>query len=194
MGVDQWRRAGVLTFFGNLKMGQKVTYVCIQSHLEEKYHTKIGYGTVVQLCVERNKRRISAKRCRRVARVTCRRAKKGFTVKLNPDAHYCSAMYRNLDYIQLQDGNDKLILNHDDQAGYRLDTTYTHRGHKSVSLEGEQELTCRTDYVNKYSSILQTTSYMFLKTDTTSEKCIGVVKAQAIFRKIRHNMQRISKC
>ena len=183
VGADQWRRTGVLTFSGNLKRGPKVTYQRIQKHLEEKYHTKISYGTTVQLCVARNKRRISAKRYRGVAKVTCRRARKGFTIKLNPDSHFCNAMYRNLDYIQLQNGEDKLILNRDDQAGFRLDTTYTHRGHKSISLEEEQELTCRTDYVNKYKSILQTTSYMFLKTDTTSEKCIGVVKAHGLFPK-----------
>ncbi len=130
--ADQWRRTGVLTFSGNLKRGQKVTYKRIEKYVEEKYHTRISYGTVVQLCVVRNKRRISAKRYRGLAKVTCRRARKGFTVKLNPDSHYCSALYRNLDYIQLQNGNDKLILNRDDQARYRLYTTYTHWGHKSI--------------------------------------------------------------
>ena len=60
VGADQWRRTGVLTFSGNLKRGQKVTYKHIQKYLEEKYHTQISYGTVVQLCVVCNKRRISA--------------------------------------------------------------------------------------------------------------------------------------
>ena len=103
-------------------------------------------------------------------------------------------MYRNLDYVQLQDGRDKLTLNRDDQAGFRLDTTYTHRGHRSISVHGEQKVTCHTDYLNnKYSSILKTTSYVFRKSETTSEKCLGVVKAHEVFPKTLHSMQKISK-
>lgn len=184
VGADQWRRTGVLTFSAvKLKGGPKVTYKRLQKHLEDKYKTKISYGTIVQLCVARNKRRISARRYHGVAKVTCRRARKGFAVKLNPDAHYCTSMYKNLDYVQLQDGRDKVTLNRDDQAGFRLDTTYTHKGHRSISMQGQQEVTCHTDYVNKYTSILQTTSYMFQKTETTSEKCLGVVKAHEVFPK-----------
>ena len=97
--------------------------------LRRKIPYNLSYGTTVQLCVARNKRRISAKRYRGATKVTCRRARIGFTVKLNPDSHYCTAMYRNLDYIQFQNGEYKLVLNRDDQAGFRFDTTYTHWGH-----------------------------------------------------------------
>lgn len=83
-------------------------------------------------------------------------------------------MYKALDLIQLTDGTDKMILNRDDQAGFRLDTTYTHKQQKATSLSENPELTTRTDYVNKYSSVLQTTSYMFIRTKNTAEKCIGV--------------------
>lgn len=49
---------------------------------------------------------------------------------------------------------------------------------------GQPELTTRTDYVNKYSSILQTTSYLFKKTDEASEeRPVGVVKANVLFQK-----------
>ena len=76
----------MLTFDGNLrKKGPKVTYRRIQRHLEEKYKSKLAYGTVVQFCATRNKRRISAGRYRGVAKVTSRRTRKGFTMKLNPD-------------------------------------------------------------------------------------------------------------
>ena len=60
IGADAWRRTGVLTFDGNLKITQKVTYGRIQQHLQEKYSCAIFYGTVVQLCVARNRRRRSA--------------------------------------------------------------------------------------------------------------------------------------
>ena len=78
------------------KTGPKASFRSIQQHLEEKYKRKIGYGTIVQLCVVRNKRRLSAKRYKGVAKVTCRRARKGFQLKLNVDAHYSCAMYKGL--------------------------------------------------------------------------------------------------
>ncbi len=55
VSADAWRRTGILTFDGNLRIKQKVTYGRIQQHLEEKYQYKISYGTVVQLCIARNK-------------------------------------------------------------------------------------------------------------------------------------------
>ena len=119
VGADQWRRTGVLTFDGNVrKNGPKVTYRRIQKHLEGKYKSKLGYGTVVQLCVAHNKRRISARRYRGIAKVTSRRARKGFTLELNPDAHYSNSMYKALDLIQLSDGTNKMVLNRVDQAGF----------------------------------------------------------------------------
>ena len=41
----------------------KASYKRIQEHLKQKYQTKrISYGTVVQLCTIRNRRKLSAKR------------------------------------------------------------------------------------------------------------------------------------
>ena len=74
VGADHWRRTGVLTFDGNTKVGKKVTFSNIQAHLQEVYKRKFSYGTVVQLCVARNRRRRSAANYRGVAKVTCRRA------------------------------------------------------------------------------------------------------------------------
>ena len=146
-----------------------MTYTRIQKHLEEKYKSRISYGTVVQLCVAR--------------KVTSRRARKGFTLKLNPDAHFSNSMCNALDFIQLTDGTDKMILNRDDQAGFRLDTTYTHKQQKATSLSENPELTTRTNYMKKYSSVLQTTPYVFMGTKNTAEKCIGVVKAHHLYDK-----------
>ena len=56
IGADAWRKTGVLTFDGNLKVKQ-VTYGCIQQHLQDKYDYKFSYETVVQMCVARNKHR-----------------------------------------------------------------------------------------------------------------------------------------
>ena len=131
----------------------------------------------------RNKHKLSAKRYHGVARVTSRRARKGFTIKLNPDAHHSTAFYKELDYIQLKYGREKVVLNRDDQAGFRLDTTFTHKLHKATSLTHRPETITHTDYVNKYASVIQTTSAMFLGTATTGERCVGVVKAQPVHHK-----------
>ena len=103
MGADAWRRTGVRTFDGNKKVGKKCTYKRIQQHLQEVYNCHFSYGSVVQLCVARNRRRSSAKRYRGLAQVTSRRARKGFQLKLNPDTHWSAALYRNLDVLQYTD-------------------------------------------------------------------------------------------
>lgn len=85
VGADAWRRTGVLTFDGNVKVKKKATYNRIREHLENKYGRHFSYGTVVELCVARNKRRKSSQRYKGVAKVTSRRARKGFILRYNPD-------------------------------------------------------------------------------------------------------------
>ena len=70
VGADSWRRTGVLTFDGNVHIKDKVTYSKIQKHLESKLGRSISYGTTVELCIPRNKRRLSAKRYQGLAQVT----------------------------------------------------------------------------------------------------------------------------
>lgn len=63
-GADAWRRTGAITFDGNRKLKQKATFKRIKEYLEQKYNRSISYGSVVQLCVARNRRRRSAvQRC-----------------------------------------------------------------------------------------------------------------------------------
>lgn len=183
VGADAWRRSGVLTFDGNSRNGPKVTYKRIQQLLEKKYHCKFGYGTIVQMCVARNKHRLSARRYKGVARITCRRARKGFSVKMNPDAHWSNAVYQGLDHLQLKDGCDQVILNRDDAAGFRLDTTYIHKQHKGIQLIDQPDLTTRTDFVNNYSALLQTSSHHFPEIGTTPKVCVGIVKPRFVYEK-----------
>ena len=72
-------------------------------------------------------------------------------------------------------------VNRDDAAGFRLDTMSTHRMHKTPVVQGKEALTTRTDFVNRYPSILQTSSYNFAKTATTIGFCAGVVKANGLY-------------
>lgn len=183
VGADSWRRTGVLTFDGNRRVGKKVTFRRIQDHLEARYKRKFGYGTVVQLCVPRNKRRKSAARYKGLAQVTHRRARKGFTLKYNPDAHWSAALYRGLDDIQYRDGRRIMTVGRDDQAEFRLDTMTTSKQNATLCCKDNLPLTTRTDYVNQYPSVLQTTCYNFAATETTSEVCAGVVKAKKLFFK-----------
>ena len=120
VGADSWRRTGVLTFSGNVKRGPKVPYMRIKEHLEKKYGVHCGYGTIVQLCCVKNKRRLSTKRYFSVAKIVSRRARKGFTIMLNVDAHWSCSFYKTLDYLQLKDGRDKVVLNRDDASGFRV--------------------------------------------------------------------------
>ena len=183
VGADAWRRTGVLTFDGNIKIPQKVTYEKIRKHLCEVYNRHFSYGSVVELCVSRNKRRRSAKRYKGLAKVTSRRARKGFNIRFNPDSHWSGAFYKGLNGFQFKDGSNALILNRDDAAGFRLDTLTTSKQYTTPTVCGRDVLTTRTDYVNKYPSILQTTSYNFSKTHNTPEICVGVVKAPGLHQK-----------
>ena len=106
VGADQWRRTGVLTFDGNRPIKKKCTYGRIKQYLESVYWRKFAYGTVVQLCVCRNRRRLSAHRYHGIAHVTSRRACKGFMLRYNPDSHWSSAMYCALNYLQYKDGTN----------------------------------------------------------------------------------------
>ena len=183
VGADKWRRTGVLTFDGNMKGKQKVTYERIRKHLEGIYDRKFAYGTIVQLCIARNRRHKSSSRYKGVAKVTTRRARKGFQLRYNPDFHWSNAFYRGLDFIQLTDGSNIINLNRDDSAGFRLDTLATNKQYASPMVAGDSVLTTHTDYVNRYPSTLQTSSYHFTRTKTTPEICAGVVKASPIHPK-----------
>ena len=50
-------------------------------------------------------------------------------------------------------------------------------------VQGSEATTTYTDYVNRYKSILQTTSYNFTNSDTTGEVCAGIVKAVGVYNK-----------
>ncbi len=172
IGADSWRRTGLLTFSGNTKHGPKLTYRRIKAHLEERYGTKFGYGTVVQLCTVHNKRKLSSKRYWGAAQIVSRRARKGFNIKLNVDAKWSCSMYKTLDYIQLKHGLDKVVINRDDAAGFRLDSTFTHKQHPVLQHTTKPELTTHTDFLNRYSSTLQVTSYLFMETLDTPIACV----------------------
>ena len=183
VGADAWRRTGVLTFDGNVKLKQKATYEGIRLHLQEIYNRNFSYGTVVQLCIPRNKRRMSATRYQGLAQVTSRRCRKGFTLKFNPDSHWSGAFYKGLHKLEYVDGRDLLNINRDDATGFWLDTLTTCKQYKTPVVQGKDALTTRTDFVNRYPSVLQTTSYNFTATRTTAEICVGIVKAPKLHEK-----------
>ena len=118
------------------------------------YQRNFAFGTVVQFCVARNKRRLSAARYKGVAKDTSRRARKGFMLRFNPDAHWSSALYRSLNYLQYQDGRHIMNVNRDDAAGFRLDTMTTHRLHRTAMVEDSLAKMTYTDYVSKYSDYI----------------------------------------
>ena len=86
-----------------------------------------------------------------------------------------------LDKLQ-REGKHILLLNRDDQAGFRLDSTFTHKSTPSLDVNGST-VTTHTDFLNKHQTQLQTMSYNFTRTATTSEVCVGVVKASGVHKK-----------
>lgn len=128
-----------------LESERKVTYEQIRQHLEEKYDHRFSYGTVVQLCIARNKRRRSSSNYRGVAQVTTRRACKGFELHYSPDRHWSGALYRNLNFIEYADGKDiTLNINRDDASGFRLGSLTTHGKHGNPAVIGQDILTTHT--------------------------------------------------
>ena len=145
--------------------------------MHELYGHYFSYGTIVQLCVARNRRR-SAKNYHGLAKVITRRARKGFTLRFNPDKHWSAAFYQSLNWLQYTD--DHSILNND-ASGFRLDTLATHCKH-ATPVVGETVM-IRIDYVNKCASVLHTTSYNFTGSNTTGEMCAGIMKPAKVFPK-----------
>ena len=125
----------------------------------------------------------SSNRYKGVAKVTSRTAQKGFSLRYNPDSHWSGALYRGLTDLQFTDGQININMNRDDASGYKLDTPSTNKQFHSLTVSGKDVLTTQTDYVKKYKSVLQTTSYNFTATKTTGEMCAGILKAHALFTK-----------
>lgn len=159
VGADKWRRTGVYTFSGDTKKEKRITFKGIAEKLSDHYNEKISYGTVVQLCIPINKRRLSSKRYKGAANIKYQKARKGFNLKFNPDTKWSRSLYKCIDKLQ-KDGQHILLLNRDDQAGFRLDSTYTHKSAPSLNV-GNPSLTTHTDFLNKHPTQLQTTSYKF---------------------------------
>ena len=68
-------------------------------------------------------------------------------------------------------------------ALFRLDSLTTHQLHHSPVVQGKEILTTRTNFVNSYPFLLQTTSYNFYATPSSGELCAGVVKGSGISSK-----------
>ena len=105
---------------------------------------------------------------------------KGYTLRYNPDIKWSRSLYKLLNQLQT-DGQHILLLIRDDQAGFTLVTTYTHKNF--AALTKDNTVTTRTDFISKHQPHLQTTSYNFSKTKTTGEVCIGIVKASGVHQK-----------
>lgn len=53
-----------------------------------------------------------------------------------------------------------------------------------MQLADQPDLTTRTDFVNSYTALLQTSSYLFMETDTTPKACVGKVKPHVLYEKL----------
>lgn len=139
VGADKWRRTGMLTIETNgTAIGQAFTFTSAHRKLLEHYGvTKkdLSLSTVKRICVARNKRHRSRTWYTGQLAAVCRRPRKGFDVKFNPDKHYSSAMYCMLDFLQLRhDETRAVIINRDDQAGFRLGSMFTNNKRPTMQV------------------------------------------------------------
>ena len=74
-------------------------------------HTIVPVYIIYELCVARNKRRMSSARYKGVAKITTRCARKDFPLKYNPNSHYSASLYLGLNKLQYVDGRNILNLN-----------------------------------------------------------------------------------
>ena len=162
-------------------MEKMMTFTRLQEKLSLHYGEKFSYGTVLVLCVHRNRRRASCKRYKGVANIKYQRPRKGFSLKYNPDTKWSRALYMCLDKLQT-DGSHIFLLNRDNQAGFHLNSTFTHKNTPSLNVHGST-LTTHPDFLNKHQTQLQTTRYNFTRTSVTSEVCAGIVKAAGVHQK-----------
>ena len=96
---------------------------------------------------------------------------------------WSAALYKGLNWLQYTDGANivNIIVMMHLVLGLILWQLIV-----NIPLQWFKERKCsqtHTDYVNKYPSTLQTTSYNFTGTATTPEFCAGVVKASKLYRK-----------
>jgi hypothetical protein len=176
VGADKWRSSSSLTW-ERQKVGQKMTMFKLRRVLGEEIGEKISHGTLVQLCVPRNKRFRSSARYKGAANIVSKRARKGFEVKINVDDRWSNALYRSLDKLQETDNSNIFYLNRDDAAGYRLNTLACSNKFPTLMVQGHEDLATRTDFTTKDNSQIQVTSYHFTGSKTTTEDYAGVVKA-----------------
>ena len=108
VGADKWRKTGVLTFDGNMKGKQKVTYerIC-RVHTIANLHT-VQLSSCVLHTIGNTSHRHATKELQRS--LTTGRARKGFQLWYNPDFHWSNAFYRGLDFIQLTDGSNIMTM------------------------------------------------------------------------------------
>lgn len=103
---------------------------------------------------------------KRLARVTSREARKGFSLKYNPDTHWSAAFYKALNQIHYKDGHNIRNTNRDNATGFQLDTLNTCKQYSNPTVQGRDIVNTRTDFVNKtrlFCKLLRTTSARFLQ-------------------------------
>ena len=125
-----------------------------------------------------------SKKIQRGCKSTSQRSRKRFQLKYNPDNHWSSALYRNLNHLQY-------IVNvkRDDAAGFRLDTFTTHKLHCSPVVLFYMQLIQIMWIAIHLCFKLQATILLPLK---QQEVCVRVVKAALVYsQKILCNMHLI---
>ena len=179
VGADKWRSSGSLTW-ERKKVGQKMTFRRLRECVQKEIGESVSHGTLVELCVPRNKRNKSSVRYKSAANIVSKRARKGFDIKINPDEKWSNSLYKSLDSLQKTDHSNALYINRDDAAGFRLDTLATAGKFATLMLRDDVDQGTHTDFTNKEQNVLQVSSYYFGGSKTSEDNYAGVVKCVKI--------------
>lgn len=162
------------------RVGQRITFEKLRDRISAKINEPRSHGTMVELCVPRNRRHRSSSRYKSVANVVSKRARNGFDIELNIDEKWSNSLYASLNALQLQEHSNALYLYRDDAARFRLDTMATSSKFPTLMLRGSVDMATRTDFTNKEHNVLQVSSYCFTGSQTSDHEFAGVVKASKI--------------
>lgn len=159
-------------------MQKKQTFKHVKEHLEEKFKIKISYGSLVQLCTARNRRKSAS-----CTKVLLRFFKKEqgfyFEVQSRQTLECCILPISKWPTVSWWWESFKSRKRQSSRISFR------HHDHPQITCKNSchKSITTQTDYVT-----LQVTCYNFPETKNTAERCVGVAMLAPCMKRMQHNI------
>jgi hypothetical protein len=189
VGAERNRRTGMLTFGAHENddfqdIGGHTTFEKLAEEVSKVLGKPVSVTTLWRLCFPRGgpkMHRDTKVYC--LANVRYQKGVKGFCLKLCVDARWSNCQYHMYDYLFFNHLR-VVVINLDDAAVFRLDTSTTHCQHGTVANISQPVLMPTTDYSLSYPAQITVTSHLFERTKFQKTRAIGVVKPSFLFNKL----------